>query len=186
MLNNITKFYIFLDKLDKIIIQNLSKLKNYSIIYNPKNNNFDINNLVKMQTYCKKRGINFYIKDDYKNANKFGAYGICLTSQNKSMGRGKLELKLKKIGIVHNQIEYARKCGQFCTMIMLSPIFITEKYTINRILNILKFNLISKNWTTNLCALGGLKGVNFKKTKMTKAKCIGFEGYIKKAPLSIS
>jgi hypothetical protein len=123
MLNNITKFYIFLDKLDKIIIQNLSKLKNYSIIYNPKNNNFDINNLVKMQTYCKKRGINFYIKDDYKNANKFGAYGICLTSQNKSMGRGKLELKLKKIGIVHNQIEYARKCGQFCTMIMLSPIF---------------------------------------------------------------
>jgi hypothetical protein len=36
------------------------------------------------------------------------------------------------------------------------------KGTINKILNPIKFNLISKNWDKEICALGGIKDNNLK------------------------
>ena len=58
---------------------------------------------------------------------------------------------------------------------MLSPLFFNEKYSKNRILNILKFNNKTINWKINLCALGGINSKTLKKVKLTKSVAIGFK-----------
>jgi hypothetical protein len=75
-------------------------------------------------------------------------------------------------------MEYFIKYQQGCETIMLSPIFYNVKYSINKILKPIKFNLMARNWKTNLCALGGLTDKNMKKIQMTKAKSIGFKSFI--------
>jgi thiamine monophosphate synthase len=57
---------------------------------------------------------------------------------------------------------------------MLSPIFYNKKYTYPKILGVIKFNLISKQWRANICALGGINLKNLNKIKMTKANSIAF------------
>ena len=63
---------------------------------------------------------------------------------------------------------------------MLSPIFYNKKYSVNKILNPIKFNLISLDWKVDLCALGGLAEENIGKIKMTKAQAIGVKSLINK------
>ena len=89
-------------------------------------------------------------------------------------------MKFKLIGSAHNQLEYFIKQKQTCETIMLSPIFYNKKYSVNKILNPIKFNLISQDWKVNLCALGGLAEENIGKIKMTKAKAIGVKSLVNK------
>jgi thiamine-phosphate pyrophosphorylase len=67
---------------------------------------------------------------------------------------------------------------------MISPLFYNRKYSINKILGINKFNLLTNNWKTKICALGGISLNNIKKLKMTKAKSFaGISFFQKKSPL---
>ena len=120
-----------------------------------------------------------FVENNEKIAKKFNANGLFLSGDNKLIGRGKLEQKLIKIGSAHNQLEYYKKKLQNCNTIMLSPIFFSKKYSHNKILNVCKFNLISQNWKSRICALGGITKNNLKKIKMTKADAIGFISLIK-------
>ena len=61
---------------------------------------------------------------------------------------------------------------------MLSPIFYNNKYSQYQILNPIKFNLISLNWKTEVCALGGISDENTNKIKSTKVKSIGIKSWI--------
>jgi len=63
---------------------------------------------------------------------------------------------------------------------MLSPIFYNNKYSQNQILNPIKFNLISLNWKTEICALGGISNENIKKIRITKTKTVGIKSWIYK------
>ena len=63
---------------------------------------------------------------------------------------------------------------------MLSPIFYNKKYSVNKILNPIKFNLISLHWKVDLCALGGLGEENIGKIKMTKAQAVGIKSLVNK------
>jgi 2-keto-3-deoxy-6-phosphogluconate aldolase len=63
---------------------------------------------------------------------------------------------------------------------MLSPIFYNNKYSHNQILNPIKFNLMSLNWKTEICALGGISNENIKKLKSTKVKSVGIKSWIYK------
>jgi thiamine monophosphate synthase len=66
---------------------------------------------------------------------------------------------------------------------MVSPLFYNKKYSINKILGINKFNLLTNNWNTKTCALGGINPDNIKKLKMTKARSLaGISFFQKKAP----
>ena len=91
---------------------------------------------------------------------------------------------MEVIGSAHNQIEYYFKKEQNCSTITLSPIFLNPKYSQNQVLNIQKFNIISLNWMTNLCALGGINKNNFKKIMCTRANGVAFNRAIKN-PLTI-
>jgi thiamine-phosphate pyrophosphorylase len=87
------------------------------------------------------------------------------------------------IGGAHNQLEYTQKLKQNCHLLMLSPIFFNEKYSKNKILNILKFNNKTRHWKTNLCALGGINSKTLKKVKLTKCMAIGLKKIISKSKI---
>jgi thiamine monophosphate synthase len=61
---------------------------------------------------------------------------------------------------------------------MLSPIFYNKKYSYNKILGVIRFNLISQHWKTNICALGGVNLKNLSKIKMTTASSVAFVSLI--------
>ena len=131
------KHYVFLDTINSLIEKNLNKIKNLNIIV-------DINNKNKVRlieklsivNFAKKNKIPFFLKNDYNECLKHKSDGILIDSTNKKITR---PILLKKnfiiIGIAHNQQEYLQKTRQGCTLIMLSPLFYNEKYSINKILN---------------------------------------------------
>jgi hypothetical protein len=61
---------------------------------------------------------------------------------------------------------------------MLSPIFFNKKYSLNKILGPIKFNLITLNWSCKVCALGGIQLNNLRMINLTKAKAISFMSLI--------
>ena len=182
--NKKIRYYFFIKDLNQLISKNLEKYKNYSLIYNPDNKNVvNINEIIKIQTFCKKNSVLFFLKDNYKLAHKYKANGIFISSSNKIVNPGKLDIKLKILGSAHNQLEYYHKMRQNCETIMFSPIFKTSKYSQNKILDICKFNLISKNWKVKVCALGGITKKNLRKINMTRAAAIAGISIIKKTHL---
>ena len=182
MLLNNPKFYIFIKKIKEINNQTLKKFKNCAIVYNERI--ITSNKLIEIQKikkFCKKNYLSFFILNDFKLAHKIKAEGIYLTSDNRLIGRGRLENKLIVIGSAHNQIEYFYKNSQFCKTIILSPIFYNIKYSLHKILHLRKFNLISLNWKNEICALGGINDGNFKLISLTKSNSIGFSSFLTNA-----
>lgn len=174
------KHYIFLDQINEAIKKNLLKLNNANIIIdiNEKNKiNLDKeNSIIK---FAKEKNIPFFIKNNFSKCLNNNSNGIFIDSKNKKVSRPVLlKKKFLIIGSVHNQIEYMHKIKQKCSILLLSPIFYNKKYSINSILNIVKFNLLSKDWSTELIALGGIDLKNIKKVSLTKAKGVGIKRLI--------
>ena len=184
-------FYCFTDILNENIIKNIKKFNNISIIYKPNDFNlFNKKNIKELIKFCKKQNIKFYLYNNYKLAFKYKADGICLASNQKKIETFMKRKNFKIIGHAHNQFEYYIKTLQHCETTMLSPLFYNKKYSKNKILNIPKFNLIAKNWKTNICALGGINNSNLKKLKMINGNGAAFVSLVydcnlKKKPLYI-
>ena len=176
MKNNKLDYYIFIEELNEIIIQNIIRLRRKKLILNII---ISIKNSDKIIKFAKANQIHFFVIDDVKYAIKNNASGVFLTSKNKCLrGNIKETTKLTVIGSAHNQLEYYIKKNQNCTTIMLSPIFFNNKYSHNKILNPIKFNLITLNWMTYVCALGGINLMNLKRIKVTRSKSIGIKTLI--------
>jgi len=191
MIKNKLKKYIFIKDLNEEIKKNIKKLCNVEIIIN----NIDFSEIslkrfLEIQNFCQKNKIPFYIIDNYKIALKLKAQGIFISSDNKRIIPNLfLYKKFKIIGSAHNQLEYFFKKRQQCETITLSPIFFNPKYSKNKALNPIKFNLISKDWNANLCALGGILDENIRKINLTKVSSIAFQRLIfgaKKNPPSLT
>jgi thiamine-phosphate pyrophosphorylase len=186
--NLLYEYYVFLEELNDIFKKNIKKFKNINIIINI--NTIDKLNLSKALSIIKfsqDYKIPFYIINNYQMSIKYNAKGVFLSSNNKQLRR---PLLLKKnfeiIGSAHNQLEYHRKKEQLCKNIMVSPLFYNKKYSINKILDINKFNLLTNNWRIRICALGGISLKNIKKLKMTNARSFaGISFFQKKKPLTI-
>ena len=168
---------------------NLLRYKDKSIIiYNENYNDKNFINkkdLITLRKICKNKNIKFYIMNDIKFAFRYKADGLIITSNNKRLIYN-FNKRIVKIGIVHTQKEYYEKKQQKCDYIFLSPIFLNKKYSVNKILGILKFNLISLNWKIKTLALGGISNENVKKIKLTKSAGIGAITFFKKkGPLQI-
>ena len=169
-------FYFFLNTLNEIIIKNIIKFKNICIIYRPKKElGADFKEIEKIRNFCKKNQLPFCIADNYQLALKYNANGIFISSSNKNFIKPiQIKNNFKIIGAAHNSFEYTIKIQQNCKEIMLSPMFCNKKYSTNKILGLNKFNLISMNWKTKLCALGGINLNNLKKLKMSKVTSAAF------------
>ena len=172
------KYYIFLDELNEKITKNIQNFKKRKIdlkLIVSKKNFFSI------LDFAKNSKIPFYIVDDIKLVIKHGAYGIFITGKNKSfINVPKNTYKIKVIGSAHNQYEYFIKERQGCSTVFLSPIFYNKKYSLNKILHIHKFNLITLNWKTTIGALGGIDLKNLRFIKLTRSNSIGIKSLIAK------
>jgi len=179
------KFYFFTDFLNETIVKNIIKFKNICIIYKPENEvSKNITQILKIKKFCNKNKILFYFFDSYKLAIKYKANGIFLSSFNKNFIKPiQIKSNFNVIGSAHNYHEYSIKKIQGCKQIMLSPIFFNQKYSVNKILGINKFNLISNYWDTELCALGGINLNNLKKLRMCKIKSLAFVSLINNAKI---
>ena len=177
MINNKLKKYIFIKNLDEKIKKNIKKINNVQIIFNNEDfNNVSLRQCIEIRDFCAKNEIPLYIINNYKIALKIKAYGIFISSKNKRVNLSDFFLKkFHIIGSAHNQLEYYFKKMQNCETITLSPLFFNPKYSKNKILGPIKFNLISKIWNTNLCALGGITEKNIKKINLTKVSSIAFQ-----------
>ena len=177
MINNKLKKYIFIKNLDEKIIKNIKKLNNVQIIFNNEDfNNVSLKQCTKIRDFCLKNKIRLYLINNYKMALKIKANGVFISSINRRVSLNDFLLKkFHIIGSAHNQIEYYFKKIQRCETIALSPLFYNPKYSNNKILGPIKFNLISKTWNTNLCALGGITRKNVKKINLTKACSFAFQ-----------
>ena len=178
MKNNKLDYYIFIEELNEIIVRNLIKLKQKKIkihiIYTKKN-------YLLISKFSKKNKISLYFINNLKLAIQYKVEGVFLTSSNKSLKSNiKQTTKLEIIGLAHNQFEYSIKKKQQCSTIMLSPIFYNIKYSPNKILSPIKFNLITLNWNIKVCALGGINNKNIKLINLTKSESIGVKSLILK------
>lgn len=174
------KKFIFIQNLNEKIKNNIKKLNNVRIIYNNINiDNTSLGQILTIKSFCKSNGIPFYIIDDYKTALKINADGVFISSKNKQVNLKKfLNKKFHIIGSAHNQLEYYFKRRQGCKIISLSPIFFSPKYSKNKILGLIKFNIICKYWDGEICALGGVNSTNLKKINLTRSSSIAFQRYI--------
>jgi thiamine-phosphate pyrophosphorylase len=183
------EYYVFLEELNDIFKKNIRKFKNINIIININNiNKSNLNKALSIIKFSKAYKIPFYIINNYQMCIKYSAKGVFLSSNNKQLKRP-LQLKkdFKTIGSAHNQLEYYKKREQFCKNIMVSPLFYNTKYSINKILGINKFNLLTNSWKEKICALGGINSDNIKKLKMTKTRSFaGISFFQKKSPLLLN
>ena len=177
---NSNRQFLIINKLNDEIKENIKKFININIIlYNfddqtegqLKISNFNTQQVIN---FCKKNRLPFYITDNIKLALQTKANGIFLSAKNKKIIPKIQKLNFEIIGSAHNQIEYCFKKKQGCTLLMLSPIFFNKKYSENKILGPIKFNLISNSWNNNLCALGGISSKTLSKIKLTRVTSIAF------------
>ena len=184
---NFLKKFLFLDNINKLISKNICNIKDISIIIliNPseENNQTKINKFYKIIHFCKTNNLPFFVSNNYKLAIKTKANGVYLTSSNRKIIYNNFKKNITIIGTAHNQIEYYFKKKQNCSLIFLSPFFLTKKYTVNKVLGPLKFNLIANTWKANLGCLGGVTANNYKKIKLTKANSLGFKSLIFKGEI---
>ena len=174
------KHYVFLEEINNQIKKNLLKFININIIINiDRTSEKDLNNIKLIVNFAKKNRIPFFFKNSFQKCIKYKSDGIFIDSFNKKIIKPiKLKKKFEIIGLAHNQVEYSTKLIQKCSLIMLSPLFYNEKYSKNKILNILKFNLIKQNWKIKTCPLGGINSKNFNLVKLTSNKIAAFKGFI--------
>lgn len=180
--------YVFLDKLSDCFKKNIKKIKNINIIININNiNKSNLNRVLSIIKFSQSNKIPFYITNNYQISIKYHAKGIFLSSNNKQLKRPFLLKKnFKIIGLAHNQLEYYKKKKQLCKIIIVSPLFYNSKYSVNKILGINKFNLLTNNWKEKICALGGINSNNINKLRMTKVRSFaGISFFLKKKPLTI-
>jgi len=186
---NSNRQFLIINKLNDEVKEKIKKFININIIlYNfddevdgqLKIDNF---NTVEAINYCKKNQLPFYITDNFKLALQTKANGIFLSAKNKKIIPKIQKLNFEIIGSVHNQIEYYFKKKQGCTLLMLSPIFFNKKYSENKILGPIKFNLMSNSWNNNLCALGGISSKKLSKIKLTRASSIAFVSLVLEAQI---
>jgi len=173
--------YFFLSSLDDKQKKEILAIKKISLIY--KSEKINIEEIIKIQNFCKKNKIKFFIYDNLKISLQIKCEGIVLPSHNNIViNRLSLKKKFKIIGIAHNQREFFLKKRQNCQSIMLSPLNFNNKFKIKQILGPIRFNLTSLHWNVNLIALGGINFSNVKNIKLTKARSIAFQSLLKKNP----
>ena len=175
--SDLIMFYFFTDSLTEIQKKNILKFNNLAIIYTPQNKVDNFANFNEIKKFCKKKSIKVFIEDNVKLAKKLDLDGVLISGHNKimnSLNIDNMKKKFKIIGKVHNQLEFYFKNRQKCSGIFFSPLFKNHKYRDDQIKDVLKFNLISKNWNPTIYALGGINSNNLKKAKMTKVQAVGF------------
>ena len=155
--------YYFINKFDT---NNINKQdKQTAIIFrNYASKKTDEMLILKIQKYCKKKSLKFYLSNNIKLAIKLNLDGAYIPSFNNKFNH--LAFSIKKsfdiLGSAHNIKEIKIKEKQKVNKIFISSLF---KKNINY-LGINKFKLLCKLTDKKIVVLGGISKKNLKKLKM--------------------
>ncbi len=178
---------IFFEKyyfIEKIYKSNLDKqCKNTTIIYRNYEKNYDLDEILYLRNYCKKRNLRFLVSNNIGLSIKLDLEGAYIPSFNNSYRHLSYNFKQKFeiIGSAHNLKEIKIKERQGVSKIFISSIFKEN----SNFLGLNKFKIVSNYSKKKIIALGGVSKKNLELIKLTKS--IGFAGIsyfqgIKKGP----
>jgi thiamine-phosphate pyrophosphorylase len=153
------KFYCFIDKYDKSLINNLKN--NVSVIYRNYSSKSHLQTVKKIKRICNKRGLKFYLSNNIKLAISLNLDGAYIPSFNKDLVFNSFSFKknFKLLGSAHTLKEIRIKEKQNINYIFLSPLFKNKKNKTN--LGIYRFIKLKNLTKKNVVALGGIKKTNF-------------------------
>jgi len=153
------KFYCFIDKYDKSLINNLKS--NVSVIYRNYSSKSHLETIKKIKKICKKKGLKFYLSNNIKLAINLNLDGAYIPSFNKDFIFNSFNIKknFKLLGSAHTLNEIRVKEKQNIDCIFLSPLFKNNKN--KRGLGIYRFINLKNLTRKNVVALGGVKSTNF-------------------------
>ena len=169
----LTKYY-FINTLDT---NNLQKQdKDTIIIYrNYSSSNINIDKLIKLRNFLKKKGNKLLLANNFKLALKLRLDGVYIPSFNKDFNHLAYStfLNFTVIGSAHNLKEIRIKELQQVRNIFLSSVFKKNK----NYLGLNKFKILNKYTKKNVVALGGISKKNIKQIKLTNVCSIAGISY---------
>ena len=170
MHNKILNKYYFINKFDQSHLDKQDK--ETTIIFRNYDQIIDKKLILKLKSYCKKKGNKFLLSNNIKLALKLNLDGAYIPSFNKDTKHLSYSLKKKFIilGSAHNVYEIRTKESQNVKAIFLSSLFKKNK----NFLGTNKFKLLSLLSKKPLIALGGISNNNLKKLALTS--CYSFAG----------
>ena len=153
------KFYCFIDRYDKSLINNLKS--NVSVIYRNYSSKSHLETIKNIKEICKKKGLKFYLSNNIKLAINLNLDGAYIPSFNRGFIFNSFNVKknFKLLGSAHTLNEIRVKEKQNVDCIFLSPLFKNNKN--KRSLGIYRFINLKNLTKKNVVALGGIKRTNF-------------------------
>ena len=171
----LTKYY-FINTLDT---NNLQKQdKDTIIIYrNYNSSNINIDKLIELRNFLKKKGNKILLANNFKLALKLRLDGVYLPSFNKDFNHLAYStfLNFAVVGSAHNLKEIKIKELQKVQNIFISSIFKKNK----NYLGLNKFKILSKYTKKKVVALGGVSKKNIKKINLTNVSCVAGISYFR-------
>jgi thiamine-phosphate pyrophosphorylase len=164
---NLTTKYYFISNFDTNNIDQQDK-QTIIIYRNYSSKKIDKTKILKFKSYCKKKGLKFYLSNNVKLAVKLKLDGAYIPSFNKKFDH--LSYYYKKnfeiIGSAHNLKEIRLKELQKVNKIFLSSLFKKNK----NFLGINRFRHLSNLTKKNIVVLGGVSKKNVKLLKLVNCK----------------
>jgi thiamine-phosphate pyrophosphorylase len=157
------QIYYFINEFDYSHLINLDK--NISFIWRNKNKETLLKTLKELRNFCNKNGRKLYVNNDIHLAQKIGADGLYISSNNKNLTlcSGKLKKKFKILGSAHNIKEIKIKEIQNVAEIFISPLFKDKK---NKKLDVFRYLNLRKATNIKDIALGGIDEKNLKRLRL--------------------
>ena len=155
--------YYFINKFDTNLISKLDK--DTTVIYR-NYEDYNLEDILKIKKYCKKKSFKFLLSNNIKQAIKYNLDGAYIPSFNKNLAH----LSYSKtsnfliIGSAHNPKEIKIKEKQGCEMIIISSIFKKNK----NYLGLFKFINLRSLSKKSIIALGGISQKNKRILNMIK------------------
>ena len=172
----LTKYY-FINTLDT---NNLQKQdKDTIIIYrNYSSSNINIDKLIQLRNFLKKKGNKLFLANNFKLALKLRLDGVYIPSFNKDFNHLAYSIfsNFKVVGSAHNLKEIRIKEKQNVQSIFISSLFKKNK----NYLGIYRFKILGKYTKKKIVALGGITKKNIKKINLTNISCIAGISYFEK------
>ena len=167
---NLPRKYYFINKFDT---NNIDKLdKNTGIILRNYTAKINLNSIISLKKFCKKKGYKFFLSNNVQLALNLKLDGAYIPSFNKDTKHLAFSIKKKflMLGSAHNNKQIKLKERQLVKIIFVSSIFKKNK----NYLGVNKFKLLSRLTNNKIIALGGVSNKNLKKLKLLN--CFGFAG----------
>ena len=180
------KYFLIIENIKDISLENIKKRFKFNIIYRNNKKIEDLHGLRIFRKECKSKDIKFFVANDHNLSSKLKADGIYLSAFNKDLKYlNYMKSNFVIIGAAHNIKEINLKIKQGCKYILLSRLFQVSYKPEMNYLGINRFNFYAPNIFKKIVALGGINTSNINKLKIVNCDSFALMTEIKKKPAKI-